>query len=750
MEKRLGTLLAIGMIMSLICGSRVDGAATTLPGTEPAGIELESPPAMPVVPAVEPSTQPALSAPPVAPRPSVAATQSSEGLSNVLITANLDEARSQIAPSLGATAYTVGLPQIQVIPQGDNAPFQQVLLRMPSVVTDSFGQYHVRGEHADLTYRVNGVILPEPLNGFGQELDTHLVDSVTLIDGTLPAQFGFRTAGIVDVTTKSGASLQSNEIAAYGGRYGTFQPSFEVGGNAGQWDYFVTGSYKQNSLGIENPTGDRTAIHDDTEQTKLFAYLAYHIDDTSRLTFMLNGSYANFQIPNTPGLPQQFALSGVPFYSSSDVNENQNEQNYYGVIAYQKSTDDFSMQVSGFTSYGQIHFVPDPIGDLIFQGVAGDILNSFTTEGVQADASYIINPQHTLRFGAIANYTAERNDADTSVFAVDPITGAVSNVPETILDNTNNNATSAGMYVQDEWKLTPTLTLNYGARFDKFDANFDQESQLSPRVNLVWKMSQSTTFHIGYARYFDPPPVQYVPPSSIAKFANTTNAPDNFIDDPPKVERSNYYDAGLSHQFSKAWSGFVDGYYKQADNLIDLGQFGQAVILSPFNYAQGHVYGAETGTSYKQGNLSAFGNFGWVLTGGKDIDSQQFLIDTPELNYIQNNFIKLDHESEFTASGGAAYNITPDDLAYVDILYGSGLRAGFANQNQEPFYYPVNVGYQHVFHTAGPHGNTVTVRFDVINVFDQSYQLRNGTGIGVSAPQYGQRRTFLGGIAYDF
>src|SRR5450432_1401919 len=108
---------------------------------------------------------------------------------------------------------------------------------MPSVATDSFGQVHVRGEHANTTYRVNGVILPEPINGFGQELDTHLIDSVTLIDGSLPAQFGFRTAGIIDVTTKSGQTLQSNELSIYGGGYDTFQPSFEAGGASGKWDY---------------------------------------------------------------------------------------------------------------------------------------------------------------------------------------------------------------------------------------------------------------------------------------------------------------------------------------------------------------------------------------------------------------------------------------------------------------------------------------------------------------------------------
>ncbi len=88
-----------------------------------------------------------------------------------------------ISQSLGTTTYTLDQAQIRTMPQGEDAPFQQVLLRMPAVVEDSFGQVHVRGEHANLMYEINGMILPEPLSGFGQALDSHIVDSVSLIEG---------------------------------------------------------------------------------------------------------------------------------------------------------------------------------------------------------------------------------------------------------------------------------------------------------------------------------------------------------------------------------------------------------------------------------------------------------------------------------------------------------------------------------------------------------------------------------------
>ena len=725
----------------------------------------EVPPTPTVVPTISaPAPTPYATTQPVAaratPPPKPATTQPSAAvasknatgqLGNVVVTSDLDQARDQIAPPLGANTYTIGPNQILVTPQGQNATFQQVLLRSPGVVQDSYGQVHVRGEHANLTYRLNGILLPDTVNTFSQALDTRLVQSSTLIDGSLPAQFGFRTAGVVDVVSKSGDSLNANEISVYGGSNQTFQPSIQLGGTKDNLDYFVSLDGLHNDLGIENTTASSKAIHDDTNQQHLFSYLNDRIDSTSRISLVLNYSNADFQIPNTPGLPTLFPLAGHTADNSSAIDENQNEQQYYGVLAYQKSTDKFSMQAAYFTQYGAIHFTPDPVNDLIFQGVAGEVHNDYFTNGVQEDTSYILNDQHTIRFGLLANFTAERLDTNTDVFATDPLTGApVSDVPVSIANNSGNHGVSAGIYLQDEWRLTKKLTLNYGVRYDRFDTNFADAGQLSPRVNLVFKFDDKTTVHAGYSRFFVPPPLQYVGNGTINHFANTTNAPQNFVSDPLKVERSNYYDVGISRQITKPWTVNVDGYYKDAHNLVDNGQFGDAVIITPFNYRLGQVFGAELSSTYTQGPVSAFGNFSYVNTLGKDIISQQYLFDNDELAYIHDHYIKLDHEGEYTASVGVSYRILRDTTVYVDALYGSGLRSGFANLQKEPEYFPVNLGFEHKFRIAGSTKNVVKFRFDVVNVFDESYQIRSGTGVGVAAAQYGARRGFFAGLAYDF
>src|SRR5271156_329199 len=191
-------------------------------------------------------------------------------LNTVTVVGQLNQARSQIVPSLGATAYTIGTNQIESQSQGDNASFNQLILRAPGVAEDSAenGDLHVRGEHANLQYRIDDVLLPEGIAGFGLELDPRFVQSMQLITGSLPAQYGFRTAGIVDIQTKSGALVNGGSVEMYGGSYDTVRPSVEIGGSSGQWNYFVDGSYDNNDLGIDNPTSAQTAIHDNTQQYK--------------------------------------------------------------------------------------------------------------------------------------------------------------------------------------------------------------------------------------------------------------------------------------------------------------------------------------------------------------------------------------------------------------------------------------------------------------------------------------------------
>src|SRR4029077_12028236 len=115
------------------------------------------------------------------PAPSATAAPEMGTTEQVVVTSQeLDIPREAIVPSLGATRYTVGPDRLESQAEGENAPFNQTLLRFPGVAQDSFGQLHVRGEHANLQYRIDDVLLPESIPGFGQVLETRFADNISL------------------------------------------------------------------------------------------------------------------------------------------------------------------------------------------------------------------------------------------------------------------------------------------------------------------------------------------------------------------------------------------------------------------------------------------------------------------------------------------------------------------------------------------------------------------------------------------
>jgi outer membrane receptor protein involved in Fe transport len=696
-------------------------------------------------------------------------------LGTVTVVGHLNEARSQIVPNLGATAYTISATQIAAESQGANASFNQLILRAPGVAEDSAenGDLHVRGEHANLQYRINDVLLPEGIAGFGLELDPRFVQSMQLITGSLPAQYGFRTAGIVDIQTKSGIFNSGGEVGVYGGSYDTFRPSFEYGGSEGKFNYFFDGSYDHNGIGVENPTSSSTPIHDYTEQFKTFMYGSYILDPSSRLTMMASASYSDFEVPNTPGVG-----TGIPgpanatyasamtadgilpsgTFNSANLNENQNEQNYYTVLTYQKSAGDLDFQISAFGRESEQHFMPDPIGDLYINGVASEVHRYLYSAGLQADASYELGQYNTIRAGGSLLVTADQNNSSTTAFNLSPA-GDPTTLTN-IVDDHPLYGLFAGVYLQDELKIFPSLTLNFGARFDVFSSSFDDENQLSPRANLIYKPARWTTLHAGYSRYFTPPPVENVSGGTVAKFDNTSNASATDQDNPVKAERANYYDVGISQTILRGWTVGLDGYYKTAQEQLDDGLFGQTLILSAFNYERGRVRGLEFSTSYEKSGFSAYGNAAYSVAQGENWDSAQFLFDPNDIAYVRNHWIYLDHDQTYSATAGVSYRFNESrkesTLTYMDIVAGSGLRqdataadgSTIPNGASVPDYYSLNVGVEQSFKLAGR--QFLKARLDIVNVTDNTYQLRSGSGVGVNAPQYGERRGLFGSLTYSF
>jgi len=669
----------------------------------------------------------------------------------------LDKARQAIAPELGATRYTLDAQKIDTQSQGQDAAFDQTFYRFPGVAQDELDKrLHVRGEEANLQYRIDGFLVPDGLIGYGQELATRNLESVSMVTGTLPAQYGGRTAAIVDMTSKSGQTTNGGSISVYGGSYDTARTTIDYGGTSGQWTYYGNFAFNHDAIGMANPAPTYFPAHDDTNVFKGFVNLSYLIDATSRITLIVSGNNNTFQIPNISGSPPLYTYNSVTTFDSSKLNERQSEYAYYEILGYQKNFGDVDLQVSQSFRASDLNFKPDVVGDVVFNGIASAADHKLLSNNFQTDVSDKLNDSHTLRGGAsVSVQHAAVNTTDTVLPAAwDQAQAAwvqTSSQPIVLTDNYSKTGELVSGYIQDEWKLTEHLTVNAGLRGDLWSA-FITENQISPRLNITWKPVEETTLHAGYGRSFTPPPLELIPAANIGLFHGTTTGVDpSLLGDTAavKAERYTYYDVGANQDLlDKKLRVGVDAYIKDKEFTLDEGQFGPAMIFSPNNSQKGLVRGIDFTVTYDWNDFSFWGNVTRSQALAYGITTGQWQFPASWVAYMSDHWYHLDHDQNWTASAGVAYTFDNKTKIYADMLYGSGLYSGFCNSVELSPYATFNVGLTHTFKLDD--GSDLKLRFDVTNVADLKYEIRDGTGIGVWAPQYLPRRGVYGGITKTF
>jgi len=685
-------------------------------------------------------------------KPIVLTMEAIKPLTLAVLAPRFDRALNDLSPETGSTAYHFDRETIHQLPQGENSSLAQVLEQAPGVSQDSYGQgqgqIHIHGENGGgVQYRINDVFLPEAVTSFGEIFSPRFVHSITLLTGVLPAEIGYRNEGVIDVHTKDGCvdgGADQNNLEMYGGQRGTLEPSFELGGCKGRLSYYASGYYLRDDLGLQSPTVSPTPHHDHTDQGQGFANLSYLIDSQTRLSLITGTAVNYFQIPPQPGLAQQFMLAGVPVYPSSQVDESELEQNHYGILALQGTVGDkTNYQLAAFSRYYVLGFDPDPKGDLIYNGIAAKILHTGLINGVQEDTSYQLDSHHTIGGGFYLSGEAIELDDHAQTFLASG--GKESSpTPVSIVDDNHQIAWLLGFYLQDEWRPTPKLTINFGARWDWMSA-FVTSNQISPRLGLEYEVTRGTILHGGYARYFKVPPFDQVALQTVEKFASTTAAaPVNSGSDRIGAETDDYFDVGIRRRIVEHLNLGLDGFFKFGHNQLDLAQFGSTVVTAPLTYRRSRAWGSDFSLAYGGEALSAYLNFSYAVLQARYINGGAFLADdAAEISYIAKHWVTLDDDQMLTGSAGAAYKLG-GFLFTMDGIWGSGYRRGFANTGELPPILQFNAGI--VRGVRLPRIGEAECRLSIVNVFDHVYQIRNGTGIGVFSPAYGPRRAVYGGI----
>ncbi len=672
------------------------------------------------------------------------------------------EVRSSLAPiqyKASSEIYSVSRKEIEELPRGNNVELQDVLLTVPSAVYGSLKQVHLRQDHANLQLRIDGVPIPETVSStFSDVISPRAWERADIILGGMEAQYGNKTAAVLDITTKSGTKPGFGSVQTFGGSNRTINPSLEYGGTVGEkFRFYVLNSYTATNRGIEPPTLGHSIFHGQSERNQTFMRGDYQLDNSNSFSWVFLNSVAKYQIPTLPGRAPNATITGLlPGFSpvpSEMVDENQKENNQYGHMVWRhdvNSNNFFSL--SGYFRHTRATFRTDPLNVLAYTAVptepfsAGSQDRSANSSGLRFDHTYIPSKEHVVKIGFQVDRTQTWNKTRLFTFADDGVGNPTGPVLGLDADNRLIGYRQE-FWIQDQWSPNDHWTFNLGVRADAVQYQ-RHEGQISPRVGITYKADTANVFHVYYGRQFTPPNLEAI---SFTKLntAGTTAAPENTTNNTVRAERAHYFEVGSYHAFSRWATVQLTGYYKLAHFLSDAGQFGTTPLLNYFAFERGWQRGIEGALKLQlMENLSARGNVAWGQCKGYGLQSGHVLLEQKEINDINSQGgVFCDHSQTLTSSGVVAYRFLERTTLTGQVLFASGLRTaeegGKTNSTHSPSYTVYNMSLTHVIPLPWDN-QKLLLGFDVVNLLDQQYLINQGEGsIGLGVSHAGMPRSFF-------
>ena len=685
------------------------------------------------------------------------------------------EVRSPLAPiqyKASSETYSISRKEIEELPRGNNVELQDVLITIPGAVYGSLKQVHIRQDHANIQLRIDGVPIPDTVSStFSDVISPRAWERADIILGGMEAQYGNKTAAVLDITTKSGTKPGFGSAQMLGGSNNTINPSFEYGGTVGEkFRFYVLNSHTATNRGIEPPTLGHSIFHGQSERNQTFIRGDYQLDNSNNFSWVFLNSVAKYQIPTSPNgeldptgtvLPLlQASRPGFTPVASQAIDENQKENNQYGHMVWRhdvNSTNFFSL--SGYVRQTRATFRTDPFNLLAYTADPAGAFSAASQDrsaysgGIRFDHTYIPNTAHVIKAGFQVDRTQTVNKTRLFTFADDGAGNPIGNVLGLDADNRLIGYRQE-FWIQDQWSPNDRWTFNLGVRADVVQYQRD-EAQISPRVGITYKADQANVFHAYYGRQFTPPNLEAI---SFAKLntAGTKAAPEDTTNNTVRAERAHYFEVGSYHALTSWATVQLTGYYKLANYLSDAGQFGTTPLLNYFAFERGWTRGIDGALKLQiTKNLTARGNVAWGQCKGYGLQSGHTLLEAAEIADINSKGgVHCDHQQTLTSSVVVAYRLLERTTITGQTLFASGLRSaeegGKTNSTHSPSYTVYNMSLTHVIPLPWDN-QKLLLGFDVVNVLDQKYFINQGEGnIGLGVSHAGMPRSFFFRAQYFF
>ena len=658
--------------------------------------------------------------------------------------------------------YSVSRKDIEALPRGNNVELHDVLQTIPGAVSGALKQLHIRQDHANLQFRIDGVPIPDTVSStFSDVITPRAWERADIILGGMEAQYGNKTAAIVDITSKSGTKPGFGSVQMFGGSNETVNPSFEYGGTVGEkFRYYVLNSFTATNRGIEPPTLGHSIFHGQSERNQTYLRGDYQHDNRNNFTWLFLNSVAKHQIPTTPGLSANATITGLiqaqqPGFTpvaSQAIDESQKEANQYAHMVWRHDVNATSFfSLAGYVRHTRATFRTDPLNVLAYTRdetepfSAGSQDRMAHSGGIRLDYTYTPNSRHLIKTGFQVDRTQAINKTRLSTFA----DGGAGNPVGAVIELPSDNRLIGWrqeFWLQDQWSPNDRWTFNVGVRGDAVQY-LRSEGQVSPRVGLTYKASQAHVLHAYYGRLFTPPNLEAI---SFAKLntSGTKAAPENTMNNKVRAERAHYFEVGSYHALTHRVTLELTGYYKLSHYLSDAGQFGTTPLLNFFAFERGWSRGLDAALKVQfTEHLSGRGNVAWGQCKGYGLQSGHFLLEQKEINDINSGGgVFCDHSQSMTSSAVLSYAFREHTTLTGQMFYGSGLRTAEAgaktNSSHSPSYTVYNLSLSHIIPL--PSKQKFLFGIDVVNLLDQKYFINQGEGsIGLGVAHTGMPRSFF-------
>jgi len=525
-----------------------------------------------------------------------------------------------------------------------------VTLATPGIAADSNGLFHGMGDHAENSFSVDGQpITDQQSKVFSNQIPVDSIESLEVIPGAPPAQYGDKTSVVINVTTRSGQGLTTptGSVTASYGSFGTSNVDFNLGYGGKNWGNFIAASGLNSGRFLDPP--EFTVMHDKGNEENIFDRVDYQLSPADSLHVNLGFTRSWFQTPNSFDMQNATAWNGVvvdngglgpnglpvgPADQRSKIDTFNIAPSWTHILS-NTAVLTFGAYVrrDAYNYYPSANPFADFAPDLQSQTVTQD--RTLTNAGVRADVSYV-KGIHNVKVGA--NYMQTFLDENDGLGVVDPtfvgsLTDANGNpcvdmngnpIASPCTDLAPYDLTTGGtlyhfhghtdvkelaLYAQDT--ITKgAWTFNLGLRGDFYNG-LSTAQMAEPRLGAAYNIKRTgTVLQLSYARIMETPFNENLVLASIGcndAVLNPLLLCSGVSNTPISPGRRNEFHAGLEQAFGKHLVFSGEYVWKYTHNSYDFSVLGSTPITFPIEWAKSKIPGVAGRVSFTDFHgLSAF------------------------------------------------------------------------------------------------------------------------------------------------